>query len=74
MPAPGAATSTAEPKLEKLARLPLLPIAATVTVLAQLAGEKLLALEVLLPAATTIVVPRATASSILDCQSGEHAP
>ncbi len=49
------------PKLEKLERAPAEVIEATEITLAQLAGVKLATLALLLPAATTTVVPRDTA-------------
>ena len=52
----------------------MLPVAATVTTLAQLAGVKLVASALLLPAATTTVVPTATMSLMADCWVTPQAP
>jgi hypothetical protein len=61
METPGANTSTHEPKFEKLARTSVEPVAPTVIAEGSLAGDTPHALALLLPAATTIVMPSATA-------------
>jgi hypothetical protein len=58
---PGAKILTQEPKLEKLERLSLLAVAATVIAEGTLAGEELQAFAFELPAATIKVMPRFTA-------------
>ena len=58
---PGANTSTHEPKFEKPARVSAEFVAPTVMAEGSLAGDTPHALALSLPAATTIVIPSATA-------------
>lgn len=60
---PGAKMSREVPKLEKLARASVLLVAPTVKAVGSEAGEKLLALALSLPAATTVKIPAETASA-----------
>ncbi len=71
---PGAATSTVAPKFEYDALPPLRPVAATVTTPEQFAGEKLAALALLLPAATTTDAPRERAELIAFCVVAPQDP
>ena len=74
MPLPGAAISTVDPKLENDARAPVDVVAATVTTPVQLAGVKPAVSELLLPAATTTIVPRPRASLIAVCVEESQLP
>jgi hypothetical protein len=71
---PGANTSTHEPKFEKLARTSVEPVAPTVMAKGSLAGEAPHALALLLPAATTMVMPSATARATAAFRALDNPP
>jgi hypothetical protein len=79
MSPPGAEMSTTSPKLEYSALFPARSVAATVMTLSQLAQSKVPASwgagrVPRFPAATTIVVPRATAASTALCMAASQGP